>query len=396
VTPVGTRRRRVALAATFTLTAGLAACGATDGDEPPPWTDPGTSDQFYDLGTMPELELLLEPDAVASLEARPREYVRATIVWQGQSYGPVGVRLKGQNSFQPFSQKPSLKISIDQYVEDATFMGLKDLTLNNMADDASMMHERLAYQVAREAGLVAPRCNHALLTVNGQFYGLYANVETIKKRMLKAHFDDNEGPLYEASDVDFTAALVPQYEHESGPDDRTLLMGIATSLQMQPADSAVTSASRYIDMEHFQRFWAMTSVVGQFDSFPYSQPGDDYYVYADPESNKAWLIPSGMDETFFAADFSPLQVHSVMATTCLASASCYQAYVNEVWDIQANNEAFGLEAERARVEAEIAPHIARDTRRPYDDEQVRYGQTQLGYFIRGRREILSGYFPPPQ
>ena len=105
---------------------------------------------------------------------------------------------------------------------------------------------------------------------------------------------------------------------------------------------------------------------------------------------------SGYGKTFFAADVSPLQVHSVLATTCMASSSCYQAYVAAVWDIQANNEAFGLEAERARVEAEVDPHIARDTRRPFTDEEITYGQTQLGYFIRGRRETLAGFLPPPQ
>jgi len=384
------------IAASFTLTVGLAACGAAPDNELPVWTDPGTSEQFYDLSAITELELLLESEDVAALEAVPREYVPATIVWHGQRFGPVGVRVKGQNSFQPFSQKPSLRIKIDEYVEGATFFGLKDLTLNNMASDPSQMHERLAYQVAREAGLVAPRCNHALLTVNGQFYGLYASVETVKPRMIKGHFEDNDGPLFEASDVDFVPSMVAAYELESGPDDRALLTGIASSLTLQPADAAITATSRYLDMGHFQTYWAMASVVGQFDAFPYSQPGDDYYVYADPTSNKAWLIPSGMDETFFAADFSPLQVHSVLATTCMASSSCYQAYVDAVWDIQASTEAFGLEAERARVEAQIAPHVARDTRHPFTADQITYGQTQLGYFIRGRREILTGYFPPPQ
>lgn len=389
------KRRRVAIAATFTLTAGLSACGVSGDPEPAPWPDPGTSEQFYDLGAITELELLLEPDAIAALEASPREWVPAMIVSRGQTYGPVGVRLKGQNSFQPISQKPSLKVKVDEYVKGASFYGLHDFTLNNMASDPSQMHERLAYQVAREAGLVAPRCNHALLTINGEFYGVYASVETIKPRFLKRYFEDNDGALFEATDVDFRPELVGRYEHKNGPDDRALLEGIAAGLTMQPADAALTAASRYIEMDHFQRYWAMASVVGQFDAFPYSQPGDDYFVYADPTSGKAWLIPWGMDETFFAADFSPLQVHSVMATTCMASSSCYQAYVDHVWDIQANNEAFGLEAERARVQAQIAPHVARDTRRPFTDAEIEYGQTQLGYFIRGRREILSGYYPPP-
>jgi hypothetical protein len=387
-------RRRSVIAATFTLGASLCACGVSGGEGGTPWTDPGTSDQLYDPERIIELELLLEPDAFASLEAQPREYVRAMIVSNGQTYGPVGVRLKGQNSFQPITGKPSFRVKIDKYIEDQTLFDVKDLTLNNMTSDPSQMHERLAYHVAREAGLVAPRCNYVQLTVNGEFYGLYANVETIKPRMIGRHFDDNDGPLFKATDVDFLPSYVDAYELESGPDDRTLIAGIADAMTVQPADAAVAATDRYLDMHHFQRFWAMESVIGQFDAFPYSQPGDDYYLYADPTSHKAVLIPSGMDETFFAADVSPLTVHSVLATTCMDSPACFQDYVAEVWDIQAITEAFGLEAERARVEAQIDPIIARDTRRPFTDEQIDYGQTQLGYFIRGRRQILSGYLPP--
>jgi hypothetical protein len=54
-----------------------------------------------------------------------------------------------------------------------------------------------------------------------------------------------------------------------------------------------------------------------------------------------------------------------------------------------------LEAERLRVEEQITPHIEADTRRPYDDATVIEFQTQLGYFIRGRRETLELNVPPP-
>ena len=97
-----------------------------------------------------------------------------------------------------------------------------------MHSDPSMMHERLAYLVARQAGgIPASRANHALLTVNGQFYGLYTNVETVKKRMLRRWFADDAGPLFEATDVDFVAADIPFFELASGPDDRSLLAGLA-------------------------------------------------------------------------------------------------------------------------------------------------------------------------
>ena len=40
------------------------------------------------------------------------------------------------------------------------------------------------------AGVVAPRCNFATVTVNGQLIGLYVHVESIKKQFVGRHFAD--------------------------------------------------------------------------------------------------------------------------------------------------------------------------------------------------------------
>ncbi len=362
---------------------------------PPPWVDNGTADQFLGSDVFPEVELTIEPAGIAALEAEPREYVKAMITFQGETFGPIGVHLKGQNSFQPITGKPSLRLKIDEYIPDQTFYGLKDLTFNNMVSDPSMMHERLAYQVARDAGLPASRANHLLLRINGESYGLYTNLETVKKRMIQGHFEDNEGPLFKATDVDFAPPYVDDYELESGADDRTLIEGLAQALTLASPEAALTAASAYVDLDHFRRFWAMESVIGQFDAFPYSVPGDDYYLYADPTSGRLWFVPSGMDETFSAADFSPTQIHSVLAARCSEVPACFQAYVDVAWELQTMTETMGLEQRKIDLQAALAPHIEADTRKPQTPEVITEGQTQLGYFIRYRRTTLGNFLPPP-
>ena len=52
-------------------------------------------------------------------------------------------------------------------VSGQRFFGLKTLTLNNMVQDQSMIHELLAYKVFRSAGVAAPRTGYAYLRVNG-------------------------------------------------------------------------------------------------------------------------------------------------------------------------------------------------------------------------------------
>jgi len=343
---------------------------------------------------LPELGIIVSPSGIAALEAEPFVYVPASLVFEGRTYGPVGLRLKGQNSFQPFSQKPSLRINVDEYADKARFWGLKDLTLNNMSLDPSMMHERLAYWVMRGVGIPASRANHLRLTVNGQPYGLYANVETVKKHMIARWFSDNRGPLFEGTDVDFTSQYIARYEHESGPDDRSMLWGAAAALTM-PGDAGIAAAAGYIDLGRFQRFWAACSVIGQFDSFPYSQPGDDYFVYADPTSDRIAFLPWGMDETFLSGSHDVTLTSSILAQRCKESPACFDGYRAQVWSILAMTEAMNLGAERARVAAQIAAYTVMDPRKPYTDEQVTQAQGALYWFIAGRRENLSAMLEAP-
>lgn len=363
----------------------------------PPETAPAAGDlSEHVLGydRMPELTILVSAEGVASLEAEPFVDVPATLAFQGRTYGPVGLRLKGMNSFMPFSRKPSLRINVDEYEAKAKFWGLKDLTLNNMSLDPSMMHERLAYWVMRNAGVPASRANHLLLTVNGQFYGLYANIETVKKQLIARWFADNAGPLFEGTDVDFTAEYISRYELEAGPDDRSLIAGAADALTLS-GDAGIAAAGNYIDISRFQRFWGVCSVIGQFDSFPYSIPGDDYFIYADPTSDRIAFLPWGMDETFWSGDHDVTLATSILAQRCKESPSCFDGYRVQVWAVQAMTEAMHLADERGRVQAQIAPYTAMDTRKPYTDEQVTQAQSDLRWFIAGRRQNLSTMLAPP-
>ena len=351
------------------------------------------SEQLLGYDAMPVFGLTISEADLGRLRTSPRAYVHAMVSVRGRDYGPVGVKLKGGNSFTDIDHKPSFRINVDEYVPGAQLFGLTDLTLNNMDDDLAMIRERLSYWVTRRVGLPASRCNHARLTVNGTIFGLYSNVETVKGRMMKRWFEMPDGPLFEATDVDFQAEYIPQYQLESGPDDRAMLTGLANALTITDPDQALAAAAAFIDLNHFRKFWAMSSVVGQLDSFPYSFPGDDIFLYADP-SHKLTILPWGMDETFLAADFNVTTVSSVLATKCKASPTCFQAYVDATWDLLASVETMGWEAERQRVIDQIAPSVAWDTRKRYSADDVTTNQLATYWFMHERRLWLTMYLPP--
>jgi spore coat protein CotH len=343
---------------------------------------------------MPQFEITLTPASFAALESNPRQYVAGHLVFDGRTFGPVGVRLKGWGSFEPITRKPSLRINIDEYVAGAEFFGLKDLTFDNMDNDFTMMHERVAYRVARLAGIPASRSNHMLLRINGTFYGLYANVESVKKRILTRWFANAGGTLLDGTDVDFTPGYIDDYQLQAGPNDRSLLIGLVDALMLSSADAAIAAASGYANLPQFRRFWAMCAVIGQFDSFPYTMPGDDYFIYADPTTHRLWFMPWGMDETFYSAEIDVKDVSSVLAKKCLQSPACFQDFANQTWDLLALTEGIDLEGERVRVANQIAPYVWMDTHKPYTSEQVAAYQMDMFYFINERRARLTQMLPP--
>jgi hypothetical protein len=356
------------------------------------------SDQLLGEGAVVELELELSADAIASLRARPRTYVAGALTYRGRRLDPIGVRLKGQNSFQPIDQKPSLRIKIDRYVPGAELFGLDDLVLNNMSSDPTMLHEQLAYKAMRLAGVPAPRANFAVVTINGEAYGLYTHLENIEARMLARWFADPTGPLFEATDVDFTIpppapgaviGNVDGFEHEGGPDDRSALIALAEVLQLPPAEAI--AAANMVDMPQFKRYWAVCAVIGQFDAFPFSY--DDYYVYVDPRDRLIRFLPWGMDETFAITNYWVLAGESLLPDHCQHDDPCRLSIVDEIAAVLDLLEGARFVGEFDIVKQQAAPLIAADPRRAYTDAEVAAAQAFMREFIAGRRSFLEGNIP---
>ena len=106
-------------------------------------------------------------------------------------------------------------------------------------------------------------------------------------------------------------------------------------------------------------------------------------------------MPWGIDESFYAGDIDINAVHSVMALQCKASSACYAKFVDNVWDIMALAERLDWVAEHDRVAAQIAPHVAQDTRKWYTTDQVTMYQRDMWYFMTDRRQNITAWIPGP-
>lgn len=359
----------------------------TDTDTGTPPEEP-TSDFLFADGVVTELRLELDPEALASLAEFPEEWVQGALVHGEDRYAPIGVRLKGNGSFLPIDQKPSFKLNFDEYQEDLRFYGLERLVLNNMSNDATQVHERVAHRLYREAGVPDVRAGHGWVLVNGAPYGLYSVVDNIDGDFLERWYEEPDGSMWEMFDVDFLLSDIPRFEHETGPDDRTVLDAIAAVLDVaEPGDWAALAP--YVDGENFLRYFAVSAVIGQYDAYPYSFPGDDIHVYLDPSDNRLDFIPHGTDEAFEDPERPIDYLYGRLAAACLADPLCVEQWTAEVWSVQTLSETIDLAGYAHQVIDEITPFTEQDERRPFTDRQVRIGTELLFEFLATRPERLA-------
>ncbi len=293
---------------------------------------------------------------------RPYEYVRATLTVDGEVIEDVAVRKKGfLGSIN--SQRPSLKISFDEFVDGRRFHGLRRMTLNNNQQDPSQIDACLSYHVFREVGVAAPRCNFARVTVNGEYLGIYSHVESIKRPFLERSFGSDEGNLYEGALADFLPEWVDNYEEKAGNDgDRSDLQAMVDALTV-PDDELLDALDPILDVDAFLTFWATEVLVGHWDG--YNGNRNNHYIYREPSTGQFYFIPWGPDSCFgerspFLAFEPPPSVWAVNQLSRRLYAhpethSRYQERMQMLLDTAWDEEA--LLAEIDRVEALLEPHL---------------------------------------
>ncbi len=297
-------------------------------------TGPDLSVALFDPDHLIEVEIDLDPEDWDTVRQEGRDlldaltgcsldyaytYVHATVTVDGESYDDVAVRKKGFLGSLS-TARPSLKVNFGKFVDGRRHADMKRLTLNNNRQDLSNLRQCLAYGLFSKAGSVASRCNFAHVVVNGEDLGIYSNVESVKKPMLRRHFDDDSGNLYEGQGADFIDTLVDRMELKTNEfeNDRSDLDAVVAALQVDDA-RLFEELGKVIDLDAFMTFWAMEVMVGHWDSYTGGQ--NNYLTYHDPTSDRFFFIPWGTDGAFTGVDDIGSQPHdvSVLATGAIAN-----------------------------------------------------------------------------
>ena len=231
--------------------------------------------------------------------ANPYTWFKGTVVINGTTVSEVGLRKKGHLGSQS-TLKPSLKVKLHEFVGGQNYQTLKRFALNNGKSDKSYLRTCFAYQVFSAAGIPAPRCTRAHVRVNGVDMGPYVVVEEYKKPMMRRHFEDISGILYEGTACDWRPEFFGGFEQETNLESDTSKADLQAVFDVvEGADDATFEAqlAELVDLDNLYRFWAVESLIWHRDG--YSGNANNYMVYADPKRDGRFVfLPWGPDSAF--------------------------------------------------------------------------------------------------
>ncbi len=189
------------------------------------------SQGFYDLEHIPEIRVTFEEsnweELLDKMKSKgDKKRLSATVTIDGKAYNQVGVRYKGNSSYNspknngtkklPFNMKANYKI------KGQTFQGgFKTIKLSNVFRDASYTREVLSYEIARKY-MPAPRCNFAKLYVNEEYIGLYNNTQAVDEILVEEAFGTSNGAFFKC---DPEYSILKKLESRNCPEgDKASLM----------------------------------------------------------------------------------------------------------------------------------------------------------------------------
>lgn len=404
---------RVGLVALFwALASTLAAPSALAAE---PSGDPAAA--MYGPETVVAIDLTLPPGSVAALEADPTgDYQDGTFSLAATDGTPggvgafsapiaVGIRLKGKaGSFRPLGEKSAFKVKFS-HVSGQRFLGLKKLTLNNMVQDPSMVHETLSYTAFRALGVDASRTGYAFVRLNGEPLGVYLNVEDLDDVALKKRFGTFDDPqhIYEGEyGTDTRPGEVEDFEVDEGEDtDLSDLEALAAAATDGAAPDWSERVDPHADLAQMTRMWAVEKYAGHWDG--YAGKADEaahelpnnYYLYSDP-LGRFQMLPWGTDQTW--EERVPFDGGGgLLFERCRADASCDQLLEEALGKALATVPGLRLD-EVARCTAQLlAPWQALEDPaiRPYEAAEIAAGVTAARAFAADRPFELGGWLGVP-
>ncbi len=249
--------------------------------------DPGAPFELPPLQETVELyRLEIAPENLEALATNPRAdtMYEATFERDGIRY-PALVRYRG-NSSRDWPKK-SWRV---EFPDDRGFDGRHKLNLLSQWKDCTMMVEKLAYDLLAALHVPAPHATFVRLEINGEYQGVYLDLERVDKKFLAAHaFPDDDGTIYRCGRKDcemklWRAEFQRAWEKKTNErEDDSRLEQLLCAINAAPEHRFDEVLDQTLELELYLRYLVVDALI----SNNVVEDSRSYLVHDD--RNRRWL-----------------------------------------------------------------------------------------------------------
>ena len=247
---------------------------------------------FYNISTIQKIEIYFSQTnwdyQLDSAKAGSEGYIMADWVQVNDvQFDSVGVKYKGNSSYNANNTKNPLHIALDEFKSNA-YQGITDIKLGNGFSDPSYIREVLSYQILGNY-MDCPKANFAQVYINDVYYGVYSNAESINKQFCADRFGTSSGTFIKCNPIvnpgpsnkcnlkfltSDSSSYFNFYEMKSD-FGWNKLVALCDSVTNTPA-----SIDHVLDMDRVIWMLAFNNVLVNLDSYS-GAFAQNYYLYQD-------------------------------------------------------------------------------------------------------------------
>jgi hypothetical protein len=221
-------------------------------------------------------------------------YIPITIMYKHQLWNNAEMRIRGETT--RYAPKKSLKIKFNS---EPFENGRYKINLNAEYQDPSYIHSYLAGRIFNESGIPCFNSQHVKLYLNGEYLGLYLQVENMDEQFLEYRGLDKNGNLYKATNDGACLSIYDDlYNHwEKKTNEgyaRNDLSSLIDSLNNINDSEYYNFTKRVFDYDNMITIIAVNILLANASTYYHN-----YYMYHNINGNGKWyMLPWDIDKTF--------------------------------------------------------------------------------------------------
>ena len=273
---------------------------------------------LFDYARVPTFDFFLPQSdwEALQLNARDEQYAEAQLCFEGRLVGNVGLRFKGyygsllgcfDEQDNMICPRLSMKVKFSEYEPEQRLFGLKRLNFNAYRFDDSRIKEKLAYDLYRSMGIVAPRASWAVLRVNGESQGLYGMVEQVDGRFATDRWPDHpDGNLYKElwpTETD-PGRIASSLKTNEDVADVSSFVAFSQAVSLAAEGDMRSVLGSYLDMDYLNRYLAVDDAIASYDGISYfwtdgvASENHNFYFYEEAPDSFT-ILPWDVESSFW-------------------------------------------------------------------------------------------------